>query len=232
MYDLYKPIQNTSLDSSPRVKDIEFKLLLEKIYKCYKEMIKKEKSLPNDENEITKILVVDYMKSPKYKQKECDITGVRFEREVTEDHSVVKNGRPVTGRVDIKILPTKGVDHDNDHAYYIIECKRLDSKNLTGTTGLNAHYIKDGIVRFIEKQYNLPYQVNAMLAFVVEKIDIDANIKNINSLANVYFKSESKMLKELVELRPNEIYESEHQVDDGVDIKLYHLMLDISQNME
>ena len=97
---------------------------------------------------------------------------VNFDREIQEDHS--------TGRTDIRI--TTFDTFKCQRAYYVLECKRLNNKNIIGKTGLNAEYIKNGIWRFTSKYYSSHYRVNAMIGFVVEQLDIDMNINRINKL--------------------------------------------------
>lgn len=72
-----------------------------------------------------------------------------------------------TGRVDIRILPTKD-EYVNDRAYYIIECKRLNTTNPKGATGLNAEYVKNGICRFSTGYYSSYFGCSAMFGFLVE----------------------------------------------------------------
>lgn len=229
MFDQFQPVNNTSLRTSSETKYAEFKLLLERIYLCYEKMVLTEKSLPDDENEITRILVTNYMKDPFHKKNTCGITGYRFEREVTEDHSIIEYGKTKTGRVDIKILPTEGINNDNDQAYFIIECKRLNNVNLRGKTGLNAEYIKNGIARFINnKQYTAYYDTNGMMAYIVKELNIDLNINNINYLIDTQFKDESKTVNRITALTTNALYTSDHLIDENKTLKLYHMMLDVS----
>ena len=68
---------------------------------------------------------------------------------------------------------------EQEKAYFIIECKRLD-----GNKTLNDKYKNEGINRFITKKYSSYYGANGMIGFVVKKIDIDENIKKIGSFLN------------------------------------------------
>ncbi len=111
-----------------------------------------------------------------------------------------------TGRVDIKIININ--DFEEHNAYYIIECKRLD-----GNKTLNVAYINDGIKRFTTNHYSSYYGVNGMIGFIVRKIDIDKNISKIGNFFNI---SEA-----------NKLYGSSH-----ANLKLYHLMMDFSGNLE
>ena len=77
------------------------------------------------------------MKNSQYKHTHSPLNDFYFDKEVPEQD----------GRADIKVL-TRNCFEDDD-AYYIIECKRLDNINTTGIAGLNAEYIKNGICRFV-----------------------------------------------------------------------------------
>jgi hypothetical protein len=129
----------------------------------------------------------------------------------------------------------------NDKAYYIIECKRLDNQNLTGITGLNAEYTKNGICRFVTEYYTSFFGINGMIGFVVENFDIDKNIVHINSFLNqdlTNAKGENVNAMPVQEITPIEIsadfnysFKSTHKTTVQNEIVLYHLMFDFSRNM-
>ncbi len=204
--------------------ELEFERILTGITACYKMMIKDNISVPsNDENRIRDILLLDYLKKRDIK-KRVNLSDYRFDREIPEDFT--------KGRVDIRIISKN--DFEIDEAYYSIECKRLDNKNLMGTTGLNAKYIKNGILRFIGRQYSAFYGVNGMIGFVVEQMNIDNNIKSINGLLTNNFKTANTQKK----LTPvgfikkfKYSYFSTHKDIQDKKIKLYHLMFDFSTNL-
>ena len=204
--------------------EMEFKRILAGITICYQKMIN-EVSVPvNDENRIRDILLLKYLKNRKIKRI-ANLLEYRFDRETLEDIS--------TGRVDIRIVSLN--DFKIDEAYYIIECKRLNNKNLIGTSGLNAEYVQNGILRFVERKYSSFYHLNGMLGFIVESMDIDANIQNINMLLENDFKhSNTKDKLRLVIFIDNFklSYSSLHEDIEGNKIKLFHLMFDFSQNIE
>ena len=136
------------------------------------------------------------------------------------------------GRTDIKI-ETQNTFIDTK-AYYIIECKRLDSQNQTGTTGLNGKYISDGICRFVSGKYSTYKNTNGMIGFIVQPIDIHKNTICINGLlANQSFKTNTNF-----NLQPRKIkddfeycYCSTHSTGKQ-EIVIYHLMLDFSNNIQ
>ncbi len=109
------------------------------------------------------------------------------------------------GRSDIKVQ-TKDT-FTNTGAYYIIECKRLD-----GYSTLNKEYKKNGINRFLSGKYPSHHKVNGMIGFVVKEIDIDANINKIGNFFNL--------------IEKNRLYDSNNK-----NLKLYHLMMDFSNNL-
>jgi len=205
--------------------ELQFERILTGITACYRMMIKDNVTVSsNDENRIRDILLLDYLRKRDIK-KSTDLTDYRFDREIPEDFT--------KGRVDIRIISKN--DFEIDEAYYSIECKRLDNKNLMGTTGLNAEYIKNGILRFIERQYSAYYGVNGMIGFVVAQMDIDNNIKSINGLLNTYFKDANtqKKLTHVAFIKNfKHSYFSIHKDIKDKKIKLYHLMFDFSANLK
>lgn len=228
--ELYQALENKKFKSK-NIKLGELKILLDKIYKCYEAMANEHKNLCNNEEDIRDILLLEYMKNYEVKHNLCNIVGFRFEREGTEDHKTCKDDKMITGRVDIKILPTNGIDSDNDKAYFVIECKRLDNNALKGSSGLNAEYIKNGVIRFVTKQYKSYYKVNAMIGFVVSPIDIDLNISNINYVNTTHFKNTSRTIQDLIAIDNSKMYHSIHKNIDGDNIDILHLMMDFSKNI-
>lgn len=231
IYEPYKAVKNTKFVSK-NIKYGILKLLLEKIYLCYEQMVLENFNLPNDEESIRNVLLYKYMKNQQIKQPVCSIYNFRFEGEVSESHTIQKEGKEVRGRTDIKVLPTSGIDSDNDEAYYIIECKRLDHKALQGKSGLNAEYIKNGIVRFTTDQYKSYYRVNAMLAFIVSELDTDQNMFNINHVNQNFFSKISNTIQPIKPIDKNKLYHSIHTNHKKDTIDIFHLIMDFSLHME
>ena len=196
----------------------EFEVILSKFVSCYQKLRESNKSVPlSNENGIRDILLQDYLKNAIIK-KELDLSDYLFDRETSEDIS--------TGRVDIRVMPVN--PFESDEAYYIFECKRIDSRACKGTSGLNYKYIKNGIFRFTTNFYSSYYKTNAMIGFVVEPIDIHSNMEDINFLLMNNFKQinpDSLIVKENFIKDFEYHYSSLHQSDNGDNIKLYHLML-------
>ena len=198
-----------SLDATPfflavNEYEIEFKNMMLNLYSCYEYLLANEESVPsNCENTIRDILL-KYLKDTKIRNEYCIIEGYRFDKEVDEGE----------GRVDIKIISIN--DFENHDAYYVIECKRLD-----GYSTLNKAYINDGLNRFTSSYkssksnpyYSSYYGVNGMIGFIVKEIEIDKNIEKIGNFFN--------------RIEKNKLYDSHHK-----DLKLYHLMMDFSKNIE
>ena len=201
----------------------EFEELLSKIILCYNLMLVVKVSISNDENEIREVLYLNYLNNNDVRAK-IGLKNYYFDREVAEDRS--------QGRTDIRVLST--YSFEDTSAYYIIECKRLDSKNSAGTTGLNALYIQKGICRFASKKYSTYYKTNGMIGFIVEKIDIHINVSVINNLLKDPFK-EANTTREL--FARNIVsgfdfsYCSTHTVDAN-EVIIYHLMFDFSKNIK
>ena len=203
-----------------------FETLLSKITLCYQFMIRDNVSLENNENKIRDVLLINYL-SDNAVRKRIGLLPWNFEREVAEDRLT---GR--VGRTDIKVIT---LDTFTDQtAYYIIECKRLNDKNLSGKTGLNAKYIQEGIKRYTDKYYSSHYRVNAMVGFVVKNIDIDANTAKINSLLMAFlpYLQTQQLLSKTTFIEDFEYqYQSTHLDVDGDALKIYHLMFDFSDNI-
>lgn len=200
----------------------EFETLLSKVVSCYNLMLSASHILANDENEIRDILLISYLKDTKVRQS-LQLEDFLFDREVPEDATI--------GRTDIKIQ-TLNTFKDTS-AYYILECKRLDSTNTEGTTGLNAKYIEKGICRFTTNYYSSSYRVNGMIGFIVDKVHIHENIGKINTLLDSF-----KQANSVIKLsRANFIdgfeyhYQSKHLNTDQKEIVLCHLMLDVLSKM-
>lgn len=201
----------------------EFEDILSKIIICYNLMIADNVSLTNDENTIRDVLLINYLKDNSIRKK-IKLTDYLFDREVPEDRSI--------GRTDLKIQ-TLNTFQDTS-AYYIIECKRLNATNLNGTTGLNAKYIKDGIYRFASTTYSTHYKTNGMIGFVVEPINISANVMSINNLLTTNFsEANTTQVLQYREIVTNFgfSYCSSHNVSED-SVLLYHLMFDFSKNIQ
>lgn len=181
--------------------------------------------LPNDE-ELIRDAFLRYLKNDDYKNQHSPLDEFHFEKEVEDG----------LGRLDIQILPIN--PYRGDKAFYSIECKRLDSKNVSGATGLNSEYIKNGICRYVSNYYSTYYNTNAMFGFVVENIDIMDNISKINSLLRKsYTNQQGKKVKANViqEMQYNNFagaypysFISKHKHTSKKEIVLYHLMFDFS----
>ncbi|MFN5983990.1 MAG: hypothetical protein ACK476_11135 [Fluviicola sp.] len=203
--------------------DNEFEKILSKITICYQLMKTDKVVLENDENKIRDILLLNYLKNDEIRRN-VDLLKWHFEREVQEDHSI--------GRTDIKVISSN--TFEKQEAYYILECKRLDNTNTTGTSGLNAKYIENGIKRFITKYYSSYYRVNGMIGFIVEELKIDENMKSINDLLTNSFSSISTkqvIVKDSFIDNYEYHYSSIHIDKDNDDLKIYHLMLNFAENI-
>jgi hypothetical protein len=209
------PEFDSSLDASQLSFDginyhTRFKDLLNSIYICYKLMIEDNKKVPNNENEIRDILVDYYLK--------IKITNYTFDKEKP-------NG---LGRVDIYIRKT----FEEEKPHFIIECKRLDKTK--GQDGLSGKYISNGIHRFLREHYYLSnnFNTNAMIGFVVEKLDISLCIAELNNLSKQYFKNTIEIKKYIIPI-DDTLYISSYQTGKSEkDFFIYHLMMDFSDNLK
>ncbi len=201
----------------------EFRVLIQKIVICYCLMLGDDLELEKDENKIRDVLLINYLKN-NLVRKRIKLGDFIFDREVPEDRS--------RGRTDIKIQTNQSfVDTD---AYYIIECKLLNSVNPRGVSGFNAKYITEGLMRFITGKYSCYYGLNGMIGFIVESIEIEQNIVYINDLINHNFPEtntiQNLQREDFIE-KFEFIYSSRHDTVVNNPILLYHLMLDFSENI-
>jgi hypothetical protein len=198
--------------------DTNFEDILSKITICYEMMIADKVKLDNDENKIRDVLHDEYINNPSIKRK-IKLEYLVFS-EITETNT--------SGRTDIRIQPPNSFY--NQQEYYIIECKRLDIKATKGISGLNAAYVNNGIYRFTSKYYSSYYRVNAMIGFIVKKMDIHKNTEKINTLLqscnNI---CTNKKITRIAFIENFEYqYFSIHKDKKNNGLKLYHLMYDYS----
>lgn len=219
---------NRPLDASIFVESSDFKIsefqdILTKIVECYKLMISDGIKVENDENQIRDLLHRNYLDNNEIRNN-LGLTDYLFLPEVPETNT--------TGRTDIRIT-TINTFLDTS-AYYLIECKRVDNKNPTGKTGLNSKYIANGIMRFVEGKYSTYRELNGMIGFVVETMDIQKNIQNINNLLNTkpFDASTEKSLSFKLFIKNfKHQYHSSHRDLNNKVFNLYHLMFDFSENL-
>jgi hypothetical protein len=219
------PLNPSAFSESAHFRDSELQDILIKIICCYKMMLSDKVKVANNENLIRDELLIKYLKNDEIRNK-IQLTKYLFDREVPEDNT--------KGRTDIKVQTIN--TFLDQSAYYIIECKRLDNQNLNGRTGLNAEYIKNGIMRFIDVQYSTNKNLNGLIGFIVKSMDIAGNIKNINNLLETHFtgtNTQSKLTAAGFMQDFDYLYFSIHKrKNNKEDIKLYHLMLDFSKNIK
>ena len=207
-----------------------FESILAKCVIVYDNIHSSNELIENNENKI-RDKFLEYLQNINFKMAQ-ELKHLKFDKEIPER----------TGRVDIRVLPTKD-EYINDEAYYIIECKRLDSNNLTGDTGLNAEYVKNGVCRFVTDYYSSYFAYNAMFGFVVESVNIQTDIvDNINSMLTKDFTNAQGLQ---VNANATQVmqyedfacgypysYISKHTHISGKEIDLYHLMFDLSKNIQ
>ena len=200
----------------------EFEDILKGIIDCYYSIIATKTELLNDENYIRDIMLSKkYLKNSAFKNTHHPLEKYHFDKETAEND----------GRVDIRVLHIK--PYKDDDAYYVIECKRIDSKNTKGKKGLNAKYIYEGIARFVSGKYSMYSKTAGMIGFVVEKMDIHQNISDIITLLNQHFghiNTEETFTHKTIVSGFKFSYFSRHKINDISKI-IYHLMLDFSDNI-
>lgn len=220
----------SSFNYSQTRKDLYLEFVLTKCIIVYNTILNSGISLVNDEN-LIRDEFLKYLQDFDFKVKN-ELRNLKFDKETVEN----------TGRVDIRILPTKN-EYVNDRAYYIIECKRLNTTNPKGTTGLNAEYVKNGICRFSTGYYSSYFGCSAMFGFLVEPVNTQKDIvNNINSMLNTNFtdaQGQSVNANAIQQMQYENFadgysysYVSKHTHCSGDELVLYHLMLDFSKNIQ
>ena len=200
----------------------EFEKILVGIVSCYQTMLKDRVLVPNNNEEKIRDIIKKYLNDNNF-------------REINQLNSYLFEAEPLEGlggKVDIKVM-TRNTFEDTD-SYYIIECKRLNDQNTSGTSGLNGKYIENGVMRFTSNKYSAHHGVNGMIGFVVKEMDIDKNINKINTLlSNPRFKN-ANTIDKLTKKSLNKFlycYQSKHKDSQKKTIDIYHLMLDFSDNI-
>ena len=219
----FDEIDASAFEEAKNIYEKEFIFILSKIAICYKKIVTIGENLANNEDAIRDHIHCNYLNNQTV-LNELNLL-YHFECEPKEYGST-------DGYLDIKIFNSN--IFQNKSEYYIIECKRINNQNPKGATGLNAKYIKEGILRFVQKKYSAFHRINGMLGFVVEDMNISSNTSDINYLlTNTYKNSNTLILISPITLIENfdELYYSEHTDIDNLGFKLYHLMLDFSKNI-
>ena len=220
----------SSFNYSRTRKDVNFEFVLTKCIIVYNTILNSGISLENEEK-LIRDEFLKYLQDFDFKVKN-ELRNLKFDKETTEN----------TGRVDIRILPTKD-EYVNDRAYYIIECKRLNTTNPKGATGLNAEYVKNGICRFSTGYYSSYFGCSAMFGFLVEPVNTQKDIvNNINSMLNTNFidaQGQSVNANAIQRMQYENFadgysysYVSKHTYCSGDELVLYHLMFDFSKNIQ
>lgn len=203
-----------------------FESILAICVNVYHTIINSTIKLDNDENTIRDAFL-KYLQSIEYKKK-YKLKHLKFDKETAENK----------GRADIRVLPTKN-EYVDDEEYYLIECKRLDSKKLLSKYGLNAEYVKNGICRFVSGYYSSHYGCGAMFGFLTESIDVQSDIiSNINSMLNMDFINDHNQVVTAGVVKPLSYEDfangypysflSTHTHTSSKELILYHLMFDFS----
>lgn len=222
LQSMFNGLNASNFKGSVPFYDANFEYIMHKISVCYSMIVDSKIPLPKDENLIRDVLVNDYLNNNLIKEKLQ--LNYFFNPEVPE-----KNIK----RPDIKIQSPNDVY--KTEAYYSIECKVLDNKYVTGTSGLNAKYIKNGIRRFTDKEYTTHFRENGMIGFIVEEMDIHQNTNDINSLLKSSFghiKTRKPLTNEKYFDDFEYHYSSTHTDIDSNGFRIYHLMLDVSGNIQ
>lgn len=225
---MYSRLDASAFSQSTDFYIVEFEGILRKIVYCYRMMIGDGIRVQNNEEKIRDSLYVNYLNKNDVRNR----IGLNFN--IVCEPAEYSDDDECTGYVDLRVFSRNSLTDTS--AYFIIECKRLDNQNLKGETGLNAKYVKDGIMRFVNEQYSTNKHLNGMIGFVVESLNITGNIDNINNLLKNKYACSNTLTKLTVTDFIQDFdyqYYSEHKTTEKQKkVKLYHLMFDFSKNMQ
>lgn len=182
--------------------------------------IKEGRLLDNHEEKIRTYLTENYLDNDE-KRDAIGLQGIniRFEIEVPENYN------PVTishiGRTDIRIVSDDWFR--NKHAYYIVECKRLDGGDL-----LNNLYVKEGVSRFVgdTPKYSSFYNKNIMLGFCVKRHGIKQNVVKIADILTRFVAEELSRLTICSDMGICTIYKNTYTKPQ--DLELRHVFYDMA----
>ena len=175
----------------------------------YKLILSSGAMLPNNEN-LIRDEVAKYIQDDEYKNENTSsIKNFQVDTEAREG---------VYGRTDIRFVPVS--PYEGQKIYFTIECKRLD-----GSKHLNKEYVFNGINRFKNpEKYSTPLGYNAMIGFIVKKVNVESVHEDINS----HLTSE-EYLSVLPFDHTQGCYTFESNHKSQKDIVLLHLWLDLSK---
>ena len=193
----------------------EFIMVLRGFIRIYELICKKGGRVINNEVKI-RDRIFKYLQDVKITNAIVPFMFYRVNKEVDENK----------GRLDLKI--ERLMPYSNPKDYFSIECKRLDGNILSGKSGLNAKYVKEGINRYKQGKYTSYNGVNGMFGFIVANIDIDENVKYINA----FLRKKERLSKVCIDDYFDESFMSAHGTKDRRKLVLYHLMFDFHKYIQ
>lgn len=84
------------------------------------------------------------------------------------------------GRLDIAFHPTSLPDPPDEEIYFCLECKRLNYGKGKKRQWGGSEYVKNGMMRFVNKQYAKSVRYGGMLGYVLHS-DVSGAIKNVEA---------------------------------------------------
>ena len=229
--EVYQPLSASMFSLHKQFYEEEFKRILQFCHCAYKRLLDDGIKIVDNENEIRDTIFSRYLGNQRFLDSIGSETYL-FDKEVAEGD----------GRVDIRVMSV-GKEFRSRDAYYLIECKRLNNCQQESVYGLNAKYVANGIYRFVSTFYSCRLRCNGMFGFVVSNMNIKENVKKINSLLGKEIKNDkgdlvmvpsNGFLHHLSNAIPgfSHVYRSTHITTYKSKIVLYHLMFDVSRNIE
>ncbi|MEL6406523.1 MAG: hypothetical protein AAFR81_19295 [Chloroflexota bacterium] len=135
------------------------------------------------------------------------------------------------GRLDITFRPTGLPGSPNEDIYFCLECKRLNFQSGKNKVTGAPEYVKEGMMRFVNKQYGRSVKHGCMLGYVLDG-QIHRAVKNVER--NVKSHYVVLRMNEPGSLKPSSVLtttdrakESYHYREDETSaFCIYHLFLE------
>jgi hypothetical protein len=134
------------------------------------------------------------------------------------------------GRLDITFRPTGVAGSPNEEIYFCLECKRLNFLKGKKKVPGGSQYVKDGMLRFVNKQYAKAVKHGGMLGYVLDG-NVPQAIKNVESnirkqCVTLYMDSPGILHMSSILTQVSTARESFHQrKGEEITFRVHHLFL-------
>lgn len=135
------------------------------------------------------------------------------------------------GRLDITFRPTGIAGSPNEDIYFCLECKRLNFLKGKKRVPGGSEYVKDGMMRFVGKQYAKAVKHGGMLGYVLDG-NVTEAIKNVEvnvrkKCVTLCMDSPGILHSSSILSHVSTVRESFHQRDgETIKFSIHHLFLE------